>query len=81
MCKKFKEKFPNKSIWIWSGFLFDELKDKEVFNYVDVLVDGRFKDELKNIKLKYCGSSNQRVIDIKKSKKENRCILWQEDLK
>ena len=81
LCKKFKEKFPNKSIWIWSGFLFDELKDKDIFNYVDVLVDGRFKDELKNIKLKYCGSSNQRVIDIKKSKKENRCILWQEDLK
>lgn len=81
LCKRFKEKFPNKTIWIWSGFLFDELKDEEVFNYVDVLVDGRFKDELKNIKLKYCGSSNQRVIDIKKSKKENRCILWQEDLK
>lgn len=81
LCKQFKKKFPNKTIWIWSGFLFDELKDKEVFNYVDVLVDGRYKDELKNIKLKYCGSSNQRVIDIKKSKKENRCILWQEDLK
>lgn len=81
LCKQFKKKFPNKTIWIWTGFLFEDLKDKEVFNYVDVLVDGRYKDELKNIKLKYCGSSNQRVIDIKKTKKENRCILWQEDLK
>lgn len=81
LCKKFKEKFSNKSIWIWSGFLFDELKDKDILNYVDVLVDGRYKDELKNIKLKYCGSSNQRVIDVKKTIKENRCILWQEDLK
>ena len=65
----------------WSGYLYEDLKDKEILNYIDVLVDGTFKDELKNIKLKYCGSSNQRVIDIKKTLKEDRCILWQEDLK
>lgn len=81
LSKKFKEKFPNKNLWIWSGYLYENLKDKEILNYIDVLVDGTFKDELKNIKLKYCGSSNQRVIDIKKSIKEDRCILWQEDLK
>ncbi len=81
LAKKFKEKFPNKSLWIWSGFLYEDLKDKEILKYVNVLVDGRYNDELKNPKLKYCGSSNQRVIDIKKSLKENRCILWQEDLK
>ena len=81
LSKKFKEKFPNKNLWIWSGYLYEDLKDKEILNYIDVLVDGTFKDELKNIKLKYCGSSNQRVIDIKKTLKEDRCILWQEDLK
>ena len=47
LVKKFKETYPNKNIWVWSGFLFDkDLKDKEVLNYIDVLVDGTYKDEL-----------------------------------
>ena len=48
LAKKFREAYPNKTIWVWSGFLFDDLKDKEIMNYIDVLVDGQFKDELKN---------------------------------
>ena len=76
LAKKFKEKFPNKTIWVWTGFLFDkDLKDKEVLNYIDVLVDGQYKDELHNPKLKWKGSSNQRVIDVQKSLKENKIII------
>ena len=45
LAKKFKEIYPDKTIWVWSGFLFDrDLKDKEVLNYIDVLVDGRYED-------------------------------------
>lgn len=76
LAKAFKEKFPNKTIWSWTGFSFDkDLKDKEVSKYIDVLVDGQYVDELRNPKLKYCGSSNQRVIDVQKSLKENKVVL------
>lgn len=75
LAKAFKEKYPNKSIWAWSGFLFDEyLKDKEVMKYIDVLVDGQYKDELHDPTLKWRGSSNQRVIDVPKSLQTNEVI-------
>ena len=75
LAKEFKEKYPNKNIWVWTGFLFDkDLKDKEVMKYIDVLVDGQYVDELHNPTLKWKGSENQRVIDVKKSLKENRVI-------
>ena len=80
LAKTFKERYPDKTIWVWSGFLFDrDLKDKEVLKYIDVLVDGQFKDELHNPKLKYCGSSNQRVIDVKKSLLKDEIILFEEN--
>ncbi len=76
LAKEFKEKFPNKNLWMWTGFSFDkDLKDKEVLNYVDVLVDGQYKDELHDPKLKWKGSSNQRVIDVPKSLKEEKIII------
>ena len=75
LAKAFKEKFPNKTIWAWTGFLFDrDLKDKEVLKYIDVLVDGQFVQEKKDLRLKYSGSSNQRVIDVQKSLKENKIV-------
>ncbi len=76
LAKAFKEKYPNKTIWCWTGFLFDkDLKDKEVIKYIDVLIDGQYKDELHDFRLKWCGSSNQRVIDVQKSLKRNKVIL------
>lgn len=77
LAKKFKEKLPKKTIWIWTGFKYEDLKHSEIFNYIDVLVDGRYKDELRNPKLKYCGSSNQRVIDIKNTLKNRKIILYE----
>lgn len=79
LAKAFKDKFPNKNLWIWSGFLFENIKDNEVFNYIDVLVDGTFKTELFNPKLKWRGSSNQRVIDVKKSLKNNKLIIIEDE--
>lgn len=75
LAKEFKKEFPNKDIWVWSGFLFDKyLKDKEAVKYIDVLVDGQFIEEQKNPLLKYKGSENQRVINVQESLKENEII-------
>ncbi len=80
LARIFKEKYPNKTLWIWSGYLFDEyLKDKEILNYIDVLVDGLFKEELSNPTLKWRGSSNQRVIDVKKSLNNKSIVLFENE--
>ena len=79
LAQKFKEVYPNKTIWVWTGFLYDlDIKDKEIVNYIDVLVDGQYKDDLRNPNLKWRGSSNQRVIDIPSSIKNNKVILKEE---
>lgn len=79
LAKRFKEIFPNKNIWIWSGYLFEEyLKDKEIINYIDVLVDGQYNDDLHSPMLKWKGSSNQRVIDIKKTLKKDKIVLYED---
>ena len=76
LAKAFKKEYPNKTIWVWSGFLFDrDLKNEEVLNYIDVLVDGQYVDELHNPTLKWKGSSNQRVIDVKKSLKNGEVVV------
>jgi len=78
LAKAFKEKYPEKNLWVWSGFQFDkDLKDKEVINYVDVLVDGTYMDNLHNPTLKWRGSSNQRVIDVQKSLKNGEIVLFE----
>lgn len=79
LAKAFKAKFPNKTLWIWTGFLFERLKDKPLFKFVDVLVDGQFKEELSNPMLKYKGSSNQRVIDVQKSLISGKTELFEEN--
>ncbi len=77
LAKAFKEKYPNKSLWMWSGYKIEEdLKGKEILNYVDVLVDGRYVDELRNPNLKWKGSSNQRVIDVQKTLHSNQIVLF-----
>lgn len=80
--KTFKVKFPEKNIWIWSGYTFNEIiKDKnklELLSLCDVLIDGQFVEELKRLNLKYKGSSNQRVINVQESLKQNKVILLED---
>lgn len=79
LAKAFKEKYPDKTVWAWTGYLFDEyLSDKEVCRYLDVVVDGQYVEELHNPSLKWNGSSNQRVIDVQKSLEEGKVVLLEE---
>lgn len=76
LAKRFKEVYPDKTIWVWTGFKYgEELVDKEIFEFIDVLVDGRFEENKKDLRLKWCGSSNQRVIDMKKTLKEGKVVI------
>lgn len=68
----FKYKLPEKDLWVWTGFKYEDLKDNKIMEYIDVLVDGQFEEDLKDIRLKYSGSSNQRVIDIQKTRRYNK---------
>lgn len=80
--KRIKMVFPNKDIWIYSGYVWENIiKDetlKEILKYTDVLVDGAYVDELRDISLPFRGSNNQRIIDVKQSLEQNKVILWQE---
>ena len=84
LVKKVKEKFPNKDIWCYTGFDFE--KDiygkmyknspvtKELLQYIDVLVDGKFEEEKKNLNLRFRGSENQRVINMKETIKVHKLV-------
>lgn len=72
LLKKIRILFNNtKSVWLYSGFIFDEAikneKRKQIIKLCDIMVDGRFESDKKNLLLKFRGSSNQRLVDIKKS--------------
>ena len=73
--KMVKEKFPNKSIWLYTGFLWEEICKEEIVRYLDVCVDGEFEVDKKELSLKWKGSSNQRVIDVKATKKSGEGVL------
>lgn len=68
LCKQFKQNFPNKTIWLYTGSLFEDVKNLPVMQYVDVCVDGPFILDKKDISLVFRGSSNQRIIDVKNNK-------------
>lgn len=86
--RQIKEHYPDKDIWLYTGYLFDtdimeKMVDtlphtKEILSYIDVLVDGPFIEEQKNLNLQFKGSENQRIIDMKKTLAEGNIILWNE---
>ena len=91
LVNRFRLSFPNKSIWVYSGYRWSEIfndgvyltkecagwKRREIVKQCNILVDGKYIDSLRDPKLHWRGSSNQRVINIKKSLKERRIILWE----
>ena len=89
LVRKFKSEYPNKNIWCYTGYLFENILNgkvgdkptaNELLSYIDILVDGRFVKDLKNLSLKFKGSSNQRIIDVKKSLDLGEVVLSQIDL-
>ena len=80
--KRVKMVFPNKDIWVYSGYEWENIiKDetlREIMKYTDILVDGPYIDELRDVSLAFRGSSNQRIIDVQKSFATNQVILWSE---
>lgn len=76
LCHDIKWKYPNKSIWLYTGYQYENIKGYKILDFVDVLVDGCFVKELADRTLKWRGSSNQRVIDIKKTRESNQIILY-----
>lgn len=76
IAKTIKEKFPLKTQWLYSGYVWDKIKDLEIIKYLDVVVDGPYINELRDVSLKWRGSSNQRVIDVKKSLELGQVVLW-----
>ena len=85
LLKKVKEVYPEKTIWAYSGFLYDDLiqmeypETKEILSLIDVLVDGKFVESLKDPNLYFRGSSNQRVIDMKKTLKSKKIVLHEKN--
>ena len=88
LLRKIKSQYPDKSVWAFSGYLFD--KDilsgrlgpweitKEYLSYVDVLVDGPFVESKKDLSLRFRGSSNQRIIDVPASLSKDEVVLWED---
>lgn len=89
LLKDFKNRYPQKNVWCYSGFTFEEITGKkasraftdisvEMLKYIDILVDGKFNKKLKNMMLKFRGSENQRVIDVKKTLECSEIVLYME---
>ena len=76
LVKKCREMFPQKTIWIYTGYLWDDVKDCKGLELADVLVDGEFEEKLKDNNLHWVGSSNQKIIDIKQSLKTGEIVLY-----
>ena len=89
LIQEVKKKFPNKTIWAYSGYLYDEYllplsrkndTTRTILENIDVLVDGKFVEELKNPRLLYRGSSNQRIIDVQESLKQDKVVIHEKQL-
>ena len=86
--REFREKFPDKTVWLFTGNLYEELTGvlgehpkclditAELLSLVDILVDGRFEEENKRLGLRFRGSSNQRIIDLNKTRESGEIVIW-----
>ncbi len=75
LAKEIREKFPYKTIWLYTGYLWEYVKTREIVRYIDVLVDGPYVKQLRDTKLYWRGSANQRVIDVKESLASGKVVL------
>ena len=88
LLRQFREKLPDKSVWCFTGYDFEKdvtgrmlneyPETKELLSYIDVMVDGKFVEELKDLSIRFRGSSNQRIIMVKESLESGQVVLWDE---
>lgn len=76
LAKEVSERFKDKDIWCYTGYKWDKVKHLEIMEYLDVLVDGKYQEELSVPSPPWCGSSNQRVIDVQKSLLASQVVLY-----
>lgn len=88
LIQKIKKTFPDKTVWLYTGYVVEDIVNgtdenmhmrKKILSLCDVVVDGRYVAALRNINLPYCGSENQRVIDINKSRENNQIVLFEKE--
>lgn len=88
LLRKFRERYPQKDVWCYSGYTFDSDLQKggrahceatdEMLSMLDILVDGEFVEDLKDLKLRFRGSANQRIIDVPRTLREGEVRLWKD---
>lgn len=76
LAKKVRDTMPCKTIWLYTGFTWEEISDLDIVHYIDVCVDGRFEKSLFDAKLHWKGSANQRVIDVRETLEHGKIVLW-----
>lgn len=76
LCKNIKTIFPNKDIWLYTGYEFEQIKDFEILKYIDVLVDGKYDYTKNDINYEWAGSSNQKIINVQETLKKGEIVLW-----
>ncbi len=89
LIREFKTKYPEKTLWVYTGNLYEELTSgvgnhfkctehtEELLSYIDILVDGRFDEEKKSLGIRFRGSTNQRIIDMNKTRESGKIIIWE----
>ncbi len=87
--REFKRRFPNKTLWLFTGNLYEELtsgvgnhykcipETEELLSLIDILIDGRYEEEKKSLGLRFRGSSNQRIIDMNKTREQGEIVIWE----
>ena len=78
LARKIRQKYPNKTIWLYTGSLWEEIQNEEVIHYLDVCVDGEFLVNRRDPSLKWKGSDNQRVINVPETLRQGKIVLHAE---
>lgn len=78
LAKKYKQKHPDKTIWLYTGYLWEQISNLEVIKYVDVLIDGKFDEALSDKNIHWKGSSNQRTIDVQSTLAKGEVVLYED---
>lgn len=79
LVRQIKDDMPEKTIWLYTGYDYEEINELKLLDYIDVVVDGKYIEDLRDVTMHWAGSTNQRVIDVKASKEEGKIVLYEKD--